>query len=478
MFSLDSDSATQVEADVDSISESTIKGERVIFKHLPAYLFEEKLKEHASYNEYSAYYNGLYNIRNRYPWLEDIFNKLSRNITLVHNSYIPKDDFNKKRCYDLNYWLYNEVYKNLQTSENGLVDFNAITTKLKGVWKNIVDNAFKNDDYECYPDEKLLVNMGFLQEIKDLFDFYEDFNVMKKEIIANTYKSCFKYVDYLKQRIPVYYTWRDSCKVEDFACKRYIECYPDEKLLVNMGFLQEIKDLFDFYEDFNEMKKEIVDDTYNSCFKYVDYLKQRIPVYYAWRDSCKVDDFACKRYIDDYMKYRPAGIVSELSYISVILTYPGNPCYSSVYDVFIDAKVQPKRNDDIYRRKMEKLAKENPRGNLLLTDMGDGLRESEFFIPGDHDVYWYRKGWGIYNRITHNITLPMLGIAGVFLILYAFYKFTPLGKMFKHTRAKVRRRIQPNINYDDIVLLYGSEESLASSSVDSSYNLSYASSLS
>ncbi|KMZ77264.1 hypothetical protein PVIIG_06157 [Plasmodium vivax India VII] len=245
-----------------------------------------------------------------------------------------------------------------------------------------------------------------------------------------------------------------------------------------MGFLQEIKDLFDFYEDFNEMKKEIVDDTYNSCFKYVDYLKQRIPVYYAWRDSCKVDDFACKRYIDDYMKYRPAGIVSELSYISVILTYPGNPCYSSVYDVFIDAKVQPKRNDDIYRRKMEKLAKENPRGNLLLTDMGDGLRESEFFIPGDHDVYWYRKGWGIYNRITHNITLPMLGIAGVFLILYAFYKFTPLGKMFKHTRAKVRRRIQPNINYDDIVLLYGSEESLASSSVDSSYNLSYASSLS
>ncbi|KMZ76734.1 hypothetical protein PVIIG_06542 [Plasmodium vivax India VII] len=62
MFSLDSDSTSQVEADVDSISESTIKGERVIFKYLPAYLFEEKLKEHASSNEYSKYYNGLYNI--------------------------------------------------------------------------------------------------------------------------------------------------------------------------------------------------------------------------------------------------------------------------------------------------------------------------------------------------------------------------------------------------------------------------------
>ncbi|KMZ79875.1 hypothetical protein PVIIG_05653 [Plasmodium vivax India VII] len=347
MFSLDSDSTSQVEADVDSISESTIKGERVIFKYLPAYLFEEKLKEDSSSNEYSTYYKGLYNISKRYPWLEDIFKKLSRNITLVQRSYVEGDDFNKKRCYDLNYWLYNEVYKNLQSSEEDLAHFNDITTNLKGVWKKIVDDTFGKDDYKCYPDEKLLVNMGFLQEIKDLFDFYEDFNEMKKEIIA---------------------------------------------------------------------------DTYNSCFKYVDYLKQRIPVYYAWRDSCKVDDFACKRYIDDYMKYRPASIASKLSYISVILTYPGNPCYSSVYDLFVYAKEQPKRNDDIYRRKMEKLAMENPRGNLLLTDMGDGLRGSEFFIPGDNDDYWLRLRWNIYKYITYKLSPPMLSIAGVFLILYAFYK--------------------------------------------------------
>ncbi|CAI7719032.1 PIR protein [Plasmodium vivax] len=401
MFNLDSDGASQVEADVDSISESTIKGERVIFKDLPAYLFEEKLKGDASTNDYSSYYNGLNNISQNFPWLSDVFNKLSRNITLVHNSYKPEDDFNKKRCYDLNYWLYNEVYNKLQTSAKDLAHFNDITTNLKGVWKKIVDDTFGKDDYKCYPDEKLLVNMGFLQEIKDLFDFYEDFN---------------------------------------------------------------------------EMKKEIIYDTYNSCFKYSDYLRQRIPVYYAWRDSCQVDDFACKRYIDDYMKYRPASIVPELSYLRVILTYPGNPCYSSVYELFIDAKTQPKRNDDIYRRKMEKLAKENPQGNLLSTNMGDGLRGSEFFIPGDHDDYWLRFKWDIYFFFKEDLSPPLLSITGGFLILYALYKFTPLGKLFKHTRAKLRRRFRPNLNYEDIVLLYGSDESLASSSDDSSYNLSYASS--
>ncbi|KMZ88661.1 hypothetical protein PVBG_06091 [Plasmodium vivax Brazil I] len=282
----------------------------------------------------------------RYQWSQDLFNKLSRNIELVHDRYIEGDEFNRKRCYDLNFWLYNEVYKNLQSSPKDIVYFNHISTMLKDVWKKIVDDKFINDDFKCYPDEKLLVNIGFLQEIKDLFDFYEDYNEMKKEIIA---------------------------------------------------------------------------DTSGSCRKYVEYLKQRIPVYYTWRDSCKVPEYTCKRYIDDYMKYRPASIVPDLS-PWVVLTYPGNKCYATVYDIFVYAKEQPKRNDDIYRRKMEKLARENPGGNLLLTDMGDGLRGSEFFIPGDHDDYWLRLRWDIYKYIAYDLSPPMLGIAGVFLILYAFYK--------------------------------------------------------
>ncbi|SCO67585.1 hypothetical protein PVT01_090052700 [Plasmodium vivax] len=65
---------------------------------------------------------------------------------------------------------------------------------------------------------------------------------------------------------------------------------------------------------------------------------------------------------------------------------------------------------------MEKLAKENPTGNLLLTDMGDGLRGSEFFIPGDHDDYWLRLRWDIYKYIAYELSPPMLGIAGVFLM--------------------------------------------------------------
>ncbi|EDL42754.1 variable surface protein Vir 14-related [Plasmodium vivax] len=416
MFDIDS-GGNQAEADDETISESTIQGDRIIFHHLPAYKFEQELKEDANGNIYNTYFNSLSRTMARFQWSQDLYNKLSRNIKLVHDRFVEGDEFNKKRCYDLNFWLYNEVFNNLKsTSENDTKFFKDISTRLQEVWKNVVDANYKGQPFQCYPDKALLLNMGYLQEVKDLFDFFQDYNEMKKEIIADTYKSCRRYLDYLKQRIPVYYTWRDSCKV---------------------------------------------------------------------------DEFACKRYIDDYMKYRPASIVPDLNPL-IVLWYPYTPCYQSVYDLFVKAKEQPKRNDGIYKKKMEKLERLNPGGNLLLTDMGDGLRGSEFFIPGDHDDYWLRLKWDILLYITDDITPPLLGIVGVLLILWALYKFTPIGKSVRRTRAKVRKRIRPNINYDDIKLLYGSEESLNSSTdsydynndydyddsnSNSSYNFSYSSSL-
>ncbi|VVA00274.1 PIR protein [Plasmodium vivax] len=327
------------------------KGQRIIFEHLPAYIFEQKLKEDARDNNFSGYYNVVKHISERYGWGNDLFKKLSRNISLVHDSYIEGDEFNRKRCYDLNYWLYDNVYKNLESSNTNDTDyFKDISTKLQGVWKNIVDNEFKGQPFQCYPDKDLLLNMGYLQEVKDLFDFFQDY--------------------------------------------------------------------------------------------------------------------------DDYMKYRPASIVPDLNPL-IVLWYPYTPCYQSVYDLFVKAKEQPKRNDGIYKKKMEKLERLNPGGNLLLTDMGDGLRGSEFFIPGDHDDYWLRLKWDILLYITDDITPPLLGIVGVLLILWALYKFTPIGKSVRRTRAKVRKRIRPNINYDDIKLLYGSEESLNSSTDSYDYNNDY-----
>ncbi|GAB69964.1 CYIR protein, partial [Plasmodium cynomolgi strain B] len=250
-------------------------GERILFPHLPTYKFDQELKADENDNIYKEYFNSLSVLMKNYNWSQDLFNKLSRNIKLVHDKYVPGDAFNRKRCYDLNFWLYDQVFNKLKsTSEYDTKFFKDTSTRLQEVWKNIVDAKFKGQAFECYPDKDLLLNMGYLQEIKDLLDFFEDYN---------------------------------------------------------------------------EMKNEIINNTYNGCRRYVNYLKQRIPVYYAWRDSCKVKEFACKRYIDDYMKYRPSSIVPKLSPLIVVM-YAYTPCYKSVYDVFVKAKLQPKRNDGIYKK--------------------------------------------------------------------------------------------------------------------------------
>ncbi|KMZ81222.1 hypothetical protein PVIIG_02704 [Plasmodium vivax India VII] len=127
---------------------------------------------------------------------------------------------------------------------------------------------------------------------------------------------------------------------------------------------------------------------------------------------------------------------------------------------------------------MEKLKRERPGKSLISANVGEGLRGSEFFIPGDNDNFMYRLTVnGFY--FTLEVIMPiLLFMFAMYLIFYIMYKFTPFGRSMLRTRAKVRQRIRPNLDYEDIVLLYGSEESLVSNSDDNSYSLHYSSSLS
>ncbi|CAG9480895.1 unnamed protein product [Plasmodium vivax] len=368
---------------------------------LPAWVANEKLKENATTYKYSSYYNEVYDIEKKYKLNSDLFKNLSKNIWWVHQEDAATDEFVKKRCYDLNYWLCDEVYNKLKAY--GLEgDLENVIRRIHSVWTKIVEKEIPYKDYKCYPDDKLIFNMSYLKDIKDLFDFFEDFASTKRDIIANTEEACLKYREYLRPKIPIYYTWRDSCKEEGFICKRYI---------------------------------------------------------------------------DDYEKYRPAGILFQLD-PWLIFTYSSNECFKEVHDVFRDSKKEPKRNDDIYIKIMEKLKRERPGKSLISANVGEGLRGSEFFIPGDNDNFMYRLTVnGFY--FTLEVIMPiLLFMFAMYLIFYIMYKFTPFGRSMLRTRAKVRQRIRPNLDYEDIVLLYGSEESLVSNSDDNSYSLHYSSSLS
>ncbi|GAW79036.1 variable surface protein [Plasmodium gonderi] len=375
---------------------------RIDFEHLPSYKFYESLKEEVNEDIISEYYSEFEDSIEKYNWVNDLLKKLIRNLSLVHSEEDKTGEFDKKHCFDLNYWLYEQVFSKLK--ENGkLGDVKSLISKFQDVWKKAVDKDFKEKKFACYPDEKLYSNMSYLQELKDLFDFFEDFK---------------------------------------------------------------------------SLRKEILDDTFSACTKYCEYLRQRIPVYYTWRDSCLVKDYACKRYIDDYMKYRPSSLTFYLSF-KVLLSYHKHPCLSDVYRIFVKAKAKPKRNDSLYKDLMYKSESENSDGNSFSAKAEDALPGSPLYIKSNSDSLVLYYTWKRI-RFTYEKIFPyVLLFLGTLLIAYIVYKvntkFTPLGRSMLRTRAKVRKRIKPYIDYDDIMLLSDSDESLISSSTDESYTVMYSS---
>ncbi|KMZ81224.1 hypothetical protein PVIIG_02706 [Plasmodium vivax India VII] len=167
---------------------------------LPAWVANEKFKENATTYKYSSYYNEVYDLEKNYKLNSDLFKNLSKNIWWVHQEDAATDEFVKKRCYDLNYWLCDEVYNKLKAY--GLEgDLENVIRRIHSVWTKIVEKEIPYKDYKCYPDDKLIFNMSYLKDIKDLFDFFEDFASTKRDIIANTEEACLKYQTHVKKRV-------------------------------------------------------------------------------------------------------------------------------------------------------------------------------------------------------------------------------------------------------------------------------------
>ncbi|SBT84344.1 PIR protein [Plasmodium ovale] len=195
------------------------------YEHLPSYIFYEQLNSDINEDdeEVSEYWDAIEPSFDRTPWVRDVFFKLERNLTMI-NENRAEDNFSKKHCYDLNFWLYEQVYKNFESNEND-ENFYKTLDLLIEAWTNINNDKFANEENLCHPDPTL-VDMEYLKEIKYLFDFIEDFIIIKTAAIKDTNNACYKYLDYLKKKVPIYYEWKDLCTMEgDNICTRYIDDY-------------------------------------------------------------------------------------------------------------------------------------------------------------------------------------------------------------------------------------------------------------
>ncbi|SBT84730.1 PIR protein [Plasmodium ovale] len=199
------------------------------YDDLPSVLFYDKLNGDVEVDVNDKYWKTLEHVFGSYPWVKNIFFKLKRNLSFISNND-KGDNFNNKRCYDLNYWLYDQVFNNSDNNNDDRISY-GIVFKLQDIWKNINNdkiNSGNGDTHElCHPDSDLF-DMKFLKQMKDLFDFIEDFLQVRREAIDNTKKACLKYVEYLRERVPIYYGWDAYCVSQDGnTCTKYIQKYKD-----------------------------------------------------------------------------------------------------------------------------------------------------------------------------------------------------------------------------------------------------------
>ncbi|VWU48090.1 PIR protein [Hepatocystis sp. ex Piliocolobus tephrosceles] len=150
---------------------------------------------------------------------KEIMQMLEKNIDVLYNT--EDTTFLKKHCFDLNFWLYITIHKNLTKPKNLSKLFQALDEYYKEWDKINRDKKLKNY-LLCKPDRKL-VGIKFLTEVKHLFDYFENYEFVINEAKKNCQDACNKYYDQLKTLIPIYYKWLDICKLKkENICNKYI----------------------------------------------------------------------------------------------------------------------------------------------------------------------------------------------------------------------------------------------------------------
>ncbi|GAB70016.1 CYIR protein [Plasmodium cynomolgi strain B] len=169
--------------------------------------------------------------------INDICTKLEKNIYYLENEYNQqylesvhnKDlSFFDKHCYDLNYWLYDELAKKLDA-------------KIQKQWNSIDKNGRPNDSSKICNPESQLFKTGLFEYIKKLLDYFENFETFTKEMGTQN-KEPNKYCDYIKKCVPLYFTFKQLCQlISNNICEKYLkhdDSYNPAELLSNLSCVE------------------------------------------------------------------------------------------------------------------------------------------------------------------------------------------------------------------------------------------------
>ncbi|KMZ87950.1 hypothetical protein PVBG_05398 [Plasmodium vivax Brazil I] len=191
---------------------------------LPSEVFYNKLKNVKNGVDHPNYCK---NIRNDLPEREEILKvcaNLISNIKHIESETSKEPSFIQKHCYDLNYWLFEEVSKAFNDHEKNTNVYLAIE-ELHKSWKEANQNhGLQNTNNKCMPEVELF-KRKLHKPMKDFLDYIENVSTLQQKFYENNEEHN-KYCSYILKNVPLYFMSQQLCSKMDIdICKKYIGNY-------------------------------------------------------------------------------------------------------------------------------------------------------------------------------------------------------------------------------------------------------------
>ncbi|CAG9480068.1 unnamed protein product [Plasmodium vivax] len=190
---------------------------------LPSNVFYNKLKNGKNGVHHSDYCKIISNDLTQHEDIRKICTELIGNLIYLKNEG-NDDNLFQKHCYDLNCWLFEEVFEVFKDSEQNKNASLAIK-KLHESWNEAIQkDELRNTNNKCMPEPKLL-EKKLLKPIKDVLDYIENFSTLQHKFNNNNVENN-KYCSYILEIVPLYLMFQQLCsKINIDICKKYVKNY-------------------------------------------------------------------------------------------------------------------------------------------------------------------------------------------------------------------------------------------------------------
>ncbi|GAB70079.1 CYIR protein, partial [Plasmodium cynomolgi strain B] len=137
--------------------------------------------------------------------------------------------FFHKHCYDLNYWLYNEVTTQFGDHKTKKYIYHFFE-KIQKQWNDIDRNGESNKNGKICNPESEHFKTELFKYIKKLLDYLENFETFKNEMETKKTEiketKPYKYCDNIKECVPLYFTFKKLCElIKNDICTKYVQNY-------------------------------------------------------------------------------------------------------------------------------------------------------------------------------------------------------------------------------------------------------------